>query len=112
MKKLIPAIVVAAAFAIPAISFAQASQQGLTRAQVRAELAELEHAGYNPATGHLDYPANIEAAEARVHEQQLASSNTSRDASGFGAPAAGTSQTGDSVAPQRPAKAGSVYFGH
>ncbi|WP_296659428.1 DUF4148 domain-containing protein [Paraburkholderia sp.] len=108
MKKLIPAVVVAAALAIPAISFAQPEQQGLTRAQVRAELVELEQAGYNPATDHLSYPASIEAAEARVHAQQLASS----DASGFGAPAAGTTQAGDAVAPQRPAKPGSVYFGH
>ncbi|MFC5431402.1 DUF4148 domain-containing protein [Paraburkholderia denitrificans] len=108
MKKLIPAVVVVAALAIPAISFAQPDQQGLTRAQVRAELVELEHAGYNPATDHLNYPANIEAAEARVHEQKLASNDTS----GFGAPADGTTQAGDPVVPQRPAKAGSVYFGH
>jgi hypothetical protein len=91
MKKLIPAVVVAAALAIPAISFAQSSQQGLTRAQVRAELVELQQAGYNPAIAdNADYPHNLQAAQARVTEERLANAGTS----GYGAPAAGTTQAG------------------
>jgi hypothetical protein len=42
---------------------------GLTRAQVRAELVQLEQAGYRPYTGHASYPDQIEAAEAKVAAQ-------------------------------------------
>ena len=108
MKKLIPAVVVAAALAIPAISFAQSSQQGLTRAQVRAELVQLEHAGYNPSADHVNYPANLQAAQARVTQEKLASGDTS----GYGAPAVGTSQSGAGVLPAQIAPQLSVYFGH
>jgi hypothetical protein len=39
----------------------------LTRAEVRHELEELEAAGYNPSQGdEVDYPADIQAAEAKV----------------------------------------------
>ncbi|MCG5074295.1 DUF4148 domain-containing protein [Paraburkholderia tagetis] len=108
MKKLIPAVVVAAALAIPALSFAQSSQQGLTRAQVRAELAQLEKAGYNPTGDRVNYPQNLQAAQTRVTQEKLASGDTS----GYGAPAVGTSQSGASVQPQRVAPSQSVYFGH
>jgi len=109
MNKLIPAVIVAAALAIPAISFAQSSQQGLTRAQVRAELVELEHAGYNPSSAdHATYPAQLQAAQARVTEEKLASGDTS----GYGAPAVGTSQSGAAVQPAHIAPQESVYFGH
>ncbi len=40
--------------------------QGLTRAQVYAQLVQLEQVGYNPAGPHLTYPAKLEAAEARL----------------------------------------------
>lgn len=108
MKKLIPAVVVAAALAIPAISFAQSGEQGLTRAQVRAQLVELEQAGYNPSNDHATYPANLQAAQARVNEQHLASGDTS----GYGAPAAGTAQAGGAVQPPHVAPRQSVYFGN
>ncbi|CAM2137955.1 MULTISPECIES: DUF4148 domain-containing protein [Paraburkholderia] len=108
MNKLIPAVVVAAALAIPAISFAQSSQQGLTRAQVRAELVELEQAGYNPSADHVNYPENIQAAQARVNQEKLANGETS----GYGAPAVGTSQSGAPVQPAHVAPSQAVYFGH
>jgi hypothetical protein len=110
MKKLIPAVVVAAALAIPAISFAQSSQQGLTRAQVRAELVQLEQAGYNPSADHVNYPQEIQAAQARVTQENLANGDTS----GYGAPAVGTSQSGAAVAvqPEQVNPAQAVYFGH
>ena len=59
--KLVQSIVVAALLAVPALSFAQ-SNQPLTRAQVRAELVQLQQAGYNPASDNTQYPVNIEAA--------------------------------------------------
>ncbi|MEW9586684.1 DUF4148 domain-containing protein [Paraburkholderia sp. DGU8] len=47
-------------------SSAPAAHQ-LTRAEVRHELEELEAAGYSPAQGdEVDYPADIQAAEAKV----------------------------------------------
>lgn len=66
--KVIQSLIVAAAVALPALSFAQ-SNQPLTRAEVRAELVHLEKAGYDPAGDQAQYPRNIEAAEARQSAQ-------------------------------------------
>ena len=81
-------IIVAAALAIPAVSsFAQSSQAPVTRAQVKSELVQLENAGYNPGTGdHTTYPAQIQAAEAKVAAQNGQSS--------YGGVADGTSASG------------------
>jgi hypothetical protein len=84
MKSLLKAAVVAAVFAVPAVSFAQ-QQQPLTRAQVRAELVELRAAGYEPADW-MHYPDNIQAAEAKVQAQ--------KSAQGYGPSMNGTSQSG------------------
>ena len=65
MKSLIQAVVVAAVLAAPVSSFAQ-SNQPVTRAQVRAELIQLEKAGYQPGRSYPYYPADIQAAQARV----------------------------------------------
>jgi hypothetical protein len=88
MKALISAVVVATVLAAPVAAFAQ-SNQPVTRAQVRAELAQLEKAGYNPAADRYDYPVNIQAAEARVSAQ-----NGAGKTSGYGAASAGSSQAG------------------
>jgi hypothetical protein len=79
MKSLIQAVVVAAALAAPVAVFAQ-SNQPLTRAQVRAELVQLENAGYN-------YPADVQAAEAKVAAQNAA-------ATGYGGVVTGSSDAG------------------
>lgn len=89
MNKLVCSAVVAATLVVPAISFAQAVQP-LTRAQVRAELVALEKAGYNPATDEMDYPQDLIAAEQQVDAQRMAQGS----ASGYGAPAGGTSAAG------------------
>jgi cytochrome c556 len=87
MKSLIQAVVVAAALAAPVAVFAQ-SNQPLTRAQVRAELVQLEKAGYNPARGEDPYyPADVQAAEAKVAAQNAA-------ATGYGGVVTGTSDAG------------------
>jgi hypothetical protein len=66
MKSLIQAVVVAAALAAPVAAFAQ-SNEPVTRAQVRAELVQLEQTGWRPGEGdHTTYPAQIQAAEAKV----------------------------------------------
>ena len=86
MKSLIQAVVVAAALAAPVAVFAQ-SNAPITRAQVRAELVQLEKAGYHPGDGdNSTYPAQIQAAEAKVAAQN--------DATGVGAAVNGSSDTG------------------
>ena len=68
MKTLLKIAAVSALVAAPVLSFAQ--QNGpVTRAQVQAELAALEKAGYNPHDGY-HYPANIQHAEQVLAEQQ------------------------------------------
>jgi hypothetical protein len=87
MKSLIQAVAVAAALVVPAVSFAQ-SNGPLTRAQVRAELVQIEQAGYNPGRGQDPYyPADIQAAEAKVAAQN-------GEASGYGGVAGGSSNAG------------------
>jgi hypothetical protein len=72
MKSLVQAVVIAATLAAPVAVFAQ-SNQPLTRAQVREQLVQIEKAGYNPSRANPnDYPANIQAAEARVAAQNSA----------------------------------------
>jgi hypothetical protein len=69
--KLVQSLIVAALVAAPVVSFAQSQpQQALTRAEVRAELVQLEKAGYNPSSDNTQYPQNIEAAEARISAGQ------------------------------------------
>ena len=69
IKSLVSAVAIASALAAPAVSFAQQSNGPVTRAQVRAELVQLEKAGYDPASDQTEYPKNIQAAEARVAAQ-------------------------------------------
>ncbi|NPT36142.1 DUF4148 domain-containing protein [Paraburkholderia xenovorans] len=105
MKSLIQAVVIAAVFAAPVASFAQ-SNQPVTRAQVRAELIQLEKAGYQPGRDDPYYPADIQAAEARVAAQN----GTAQAAeSGFGGVVSGASQAGRPVPANGPK---SVYFGN
>lgn len=67
MKVTIKAIALAAALALPAVSFGQSSNGPLTREQVRSQLIELEHAGYNPGRAdNVHYPRDIQAAQGRV----------------------------------------------
>ncbi|MFM0736124.1 DUF4148 domain-containing protein [Paraburkholderia xenovorans] len=89
MKSLIKAVVIVTSFAASATVFAQ-SNSHVTRAQVRAELIQLQQAGYHVGDGdQAHYPDAIQAAEARV-----AARTDNRDATGYGGVAAGSSQTG------------------
>jgi hypothetical protein len=91
MKSLVRAVALVVVLAAPVASFAQ-SEQPLTRAEVKAQLKQLEQAGYNPATSdEANYPADIQAAEARVAAQNAAAqANTT----GYGPTPTGASQTG------------------
>jgi hypothetical protein len=104
MKSLIKAVAIAAVLAAPIASFAQ-SNQPVTRAQVRAELVQLEKAGYSPSQGdHSTYPVQIQAAEARVAAENQSSS-------GVGGVASGSSDSGAPVAVIAPSTR-SIYAGH
>jgi beta-glucosidase-like glycosyl hydrolase len=104
MKSLIKAVALAVVFAAPIASFAQ-SNQPVTRAQVRAELVQLEKAGYNPSQNDdATYPVQIQAAEARVAAQNASSS-------GVGGVVSGSSASGVRAAVIAPSTR-SIYAGH
>jgi Domain of unknown function (DUF4148) len=100
-KSLIPAIVIASALAAPSFVFAQENAP-VTRAQVKAELVQLEKAGYTPGAGdNASYPVQLQAAEARVAGQDEQSS--------YGGVAGGSSASGYRAPAQT--GVGSTYFG-
>lgn len=81
-------MIVAALIVAPVVSFAQSSQP-VTRAQVNAELAKLEKAGYDPHDW-VHYPENIQAAQAKIAAQK------NRD-QGYGGAVDGTSGTANGL---------------
>ncbi|CAN7660075.1 DUF4148 domain-containing protein [Caballeronia sp. LjRoot34] len=92
MKSVTRAIVLAVAFSAPAAAFAQ-SNGPVTRAQVRAELVQLEKAGWTPAAGRdPHYPADLLAAEARVTKEN-------GNQSSYGGAVSGSSAAGRVTAP-------------
>jgi len=105
--KLVQSLIVAAVLAVPAVSSFAQSNAPVTRAEVKAQLVQLEKAGYQPGRDDPEYPANIQAAEARVAAQNGA-------AAGFGGLTDGTSGAGARgvVRPALNGNAKSVYFGH
>ena len=113
-RTLIQAAVVAALVAAPALSFAQdQSNAPKTRAEVRQELIQLEQAGYNPATANdATYPSDIQAAEARVSQQEGVAQTQlpAADTTGYGGAPSGTMQSGQPAPRMAPAQ--STYFGN
>ena len=106
MKKfLISALVLSSALAAPVFAFAQ-NNAPVTRAQVKAELVQLEKAGYNPGGEDVNYPQDIQAAEQRVAEQQGIASSS------YGSSANGTSVSGTRVHVAPDDATQSIYFGH
>lgn len=66
MKSYVYAAIAALVLAAPIASYAaQQDNAPVTRAQVKAELVELEKAGYNPGNWY-NYPENLQAAEQKV----------------------------------------------
>ncbi|MDR5857242.1 DUF4148 domain-containing protein [Caballeronia sp. LZ062] len=91
MKTIASVVLSVAAAIAPSFVFAQSQGGPLTRAQVTAELVQLERAGYSPASGeNATYPADIQAAEAKVAAQnaQEAYGGTQSGRSAAGAPEA------------------------
>lgn len=90
-RKLVPTVVFVVCCIAPVFARASDGSQ-ITRAQVNAELAELEKAGYNPATDdNATYPEKMQAAQARVAAQ--------KGQSGYGDPGVGRSASGVSLRP-------------
>jgi hypothetical protein len=104
-KFLISALVLSSALAAPAFAFAQ-NNAPITRAQVKAELIQLEKAGYSPGGEDNTYPQDLQAAEQRVWEQQ-GIANTS-----YGSPTSGMSASGNHVSITPNDTTQSTYFGH
>ena len=75
------AVLMATSASVYAQSSSAPAAHQLTRAEVRHELEELEAAGYNPAQGDdVDYPADIQAAEAKVAAKHQAERNAATGA--------------------------------
>ncbi len=85
--KLVQSLIVAAVLAIPAVSSFAQSNAPVTRAEVKAQLVQLEKAGYQPGRDDPYYPADVQAAEARVSAQNGA-------ANSYGGVSDGTSASG------------------
>lgn len=103
--KLVQSLVVAALALSAVSSFAQ-SDASVSRAQVRAELVQLEKAGYRPGDGdQATYPAQIQAAEALVAGQNGA-------AIGYGGVSGESSASGASFKPAANISTKSIYIGH
>ncbi|MEX3950804.1 DUF4148 domain-containing protein [Paraburkholderia sp. EG287B] len=101
MKYLAQTVVILSIAAAPVLSFAQ-SNGPVTTEQVRAELVQLEQAGYHVGDGdNASYPADIQAAEARVAAQNGGSS--------YGGMVSGSSASGAPAAAITGLKP--VYFG-
>jgi len=109
MKSSIYAVLAVSVSALtaPIISFAQ--QNGpITREQVRAELIQLRQAGYSGSSSDTTYPTDLQAALAKVADQNQAMAQAAPQNSDYGTSSSGSSQSG---APQVPVDTTSIYKG-
>ncbi len=105
MKSLIQAVTLAVAFAAPVAVLAQ-SNSPVTRAQVKAELAQFEQAGGRVNTSNDPYyPADVQAAQARVNAQ-----NGNNE--GYGGVQAGSASGAPTAASAHADGLKPVYFGN
>ena len=94
MNFTIKAVALAIAIAAPAVSYSQSSNEPVTRAQIRAQLVQLERAGYRPsAADNMAYPNDLQAAEARVAARE----GTATSTTGVGGSANFSAQSGHRV---------------
>jgi len=66
MKNTFKIIVIAMAISAPLSSFAAAAQDPIRAADTK-ELSQLEAAGYVPSRNSGQYPADLQAAEMKIH---------------------------------------------
>ena len=105
MKALIKAVLFGCALSAPGFSFAQAANAPVTRAEVKADLVRVEQAGYRPQAEDPNYPADIQAADAKIAAQD----QTPGAASIGGVPMTGASQAAPPLAMNDPQ---SIYTHH
>ncbi|WP_309297529.1 DUF4148 domain-containing protein [Caballeronia novacaledonica] len=79
-RLMLPAFVVALACSASISALAQ-SDARLTRAQVRAQLVELQRAGWDPRWDNWTYPAGLQRAQARVDARRDAVAGVSQPSS-------------------------------
>lgn len=104
---LIAALLVAVSAAVAAPTYA--GESIVSRAQVRAELAALQKAGYLPnRPNDPNYPDNLQAALRRVHDNDAVAVGS--QASGYGDDAVGATQSGNRSVIRMAER--SIYFGH
>ncbi|MDN7750654.1 DUF4148 domain-containing protein [Burkholderia gladioli] len=103
MKNPVANLLLAALVAAPTIAFAAQPDSSLTRAQVIAELVQLEKAGFNPNGDKNHYPEALQAAQARVAAAE--------DMDGMGSETRGTSESGARPAVSA-AELRALYRGH
>ncbi len=106
MKTLVSALLVSCALAAPFSAFAQSTGDApFTRAAVQADLVRVEQAGFQPDGSQINYPANIQHAEAIVAQENAhtlaTGAGSAATPTSAGTPLHATSITG----PQ------SIYFG-
>ncbi|MEX3984735.1 DUF4148 domain-containing protein [Paraburkholderia sp. EG287A] len=119
MKALVSTLLVACALAAPAAAFAQTANPAntpVTRAQVIADLVRVEQAGYRPVARDVNYPDDIQHAEAIVaQEQAQAQAEKTQQAAPGSTAVGGVAMTGSSDA-GAPVVASvgerSIYAGH
>ncbi|UVE65510.1 DUF4148 domain-containing protein [Burkholderia pyrrocinia] len=105
--QLIAAVLVAVSAAVAAPAFAD--EAVVSRAQVRAELVQLEQAGYRPGRANdPHYPDDLQAALTRVHANDAVAADAA--ASGYGREAVAATQSGSRPATRIAER--SIYFGH
>src|SRR5246127_2494371 len=94
MKALVKAVLIACALSASTFAFPKPANAPVTRAEVKADLVRVEQAGYRPAAKDPNYPADIQAADAKIAAQD----QTPGAASIGGAPMTGASQAAPPLA--------------
>ncbi|KVC58594.1 DUF4148 domain-containing protein [Burkholderia stagnalis] len=106
---LIATLLVAVSASFTASAFASDEAQAVTRAQVRAELRQLQRAGYQPGRANdPHYPEDLQAALKRIHASDAVAGDTS--AAGYGAEGEAAAQSGGKRVILTADR--SIYFGH
>lgn len=109
MKALVSTLLVACALAAPVAAFAQTANAPVTRAEVRADLVRVEQAGYRPWASDINYPDDIQHAEAIVAQEQTPKAAPGDSAVG-GVALTGSSDSGAPVVASVGER--SIYAGH
>ncbi len=105
--QLIAALLVAVSATVAAPAFA--NETTVTRAQVRAELAQLQQAGYRlNRASDATYPNELQAALTQIHADDAVTANV--QVAGYGSNADAATQSGRRHAVSVAER--SVYFGH